>query len=175
MKSRNIVISVLLGLLLAGAASLTASAQYVQPASDQFLVNQPYGTASNIVPPANFAQQQYPYSGVNAPYPAPFDTAALSPYATCATPLAAPLVAPFAAPVTACGPYTSGFTYSATQSSAFGPFAPPVSQATEQFYQYPGLTPFGAYPGAGYAAAGGVGFDPMSGYYGPYGAYTPIL
>jgi hypothetical protein len=50
-----------------------------------------------------------------------------------------------------------------------------VAQASEQFYQYPGLTPFGAYPGAGYAAAGGVGFDPATGYYGPYGAVTPLI
>jgi hypothetical protein len=95
------------------------------------------------------------------------------PYA-CGTPMAAaPCVAPCVAPVAA--PFTSGFTYSTQQSSAFGPLTPPVTQASEQFYQFPGLTPYGAYPGAGYAATGGVGYDPYSGYYGPYGGYTPII
>jgi hypothetical protein len=78
------------------------------------------------------------------------------------------------APAAAYGPYTSGFVYSAQKSAAFGPFAPPVAEASEQFYQLPGLTPFGPYPGAGYALAGGVGFDPVTGYYGPYGAYMPL-
>jgi hypothetical protein len=159
MKLRTIVISILLGLFLSSAALLTASAQYIQPAADQIMVNQPYGsTPESIMPPAGFVQQQYPY-----------------PASPPAALYAAPLAAPCAAPVAACGPYTSGFTYSASQSSAFGPFTPPVTQATEQFYQYPGMTPFGAYPGAGYAAAGGVGFDPATGYYGPYGAYTPLI
>jgi hypothetical protein len=174
MKSKSLVISILIGLFLANVALLTANAQYAQPiagSGDQVLVNQPYDVArqGNIMPQANFAQQTYPYAepytGVNAPYDA---SLAASPYA-------APCAAPCAAPAVECGPYTSGFTYSAQQSSSFGPFSPPVAQASEQFYQYPGLTPFGAYPGAGYAAAGGVGFDPVTGYYGPYGAVTPLI
>ncbi len=165
MKSRNIVISVLSGLFLACLAMAAAGAQYVPPSADQVLVNQPYAAGtSNIVPPAGFASP-----GMDAAYPL---GATMAPYGACAAPVAAPCIA--AAPV-ACGPFTSGFTYSATQSSAYGPFTPPVAQAAEQFYQYPGLTPYGPYPGAGYAAAGGVGFDPMSGYYGPYGAYTPLI
>ncbi len=158
MKFKNIIVPVLLGLFLASAASLTAGAQYVQPAADQIMVNQPYGsTPGSILPPAGFAQ---PYAALDA-----------LPAAPCAAPLAAPCVAP----VATCGPFTSGFTYSATRSSAFGPFTPPLAEATEQFYQYPGISPYGAYPGAGYAAASGVGFDPATGYYGPYGAYTPLI
>lgn len=151
-------------------------------------------SAANTVPNANFAQQPYsyaaPYLGASvpaaAPYAAPYGTMmpAAGPYtgpvaAPCAAPLAAPLAAPcttpLAAPVVPCGPFTSGFTYSAQQASAFGPFTPPVSQAAEQFYQFPGLTPYGPYPGAGYATAGGVGFDPLTGYYGPYGGVTPLV
>ncbi|BAI60148.1 hypothetical protein MCP_0076 [Methanocella paludicola SANAE] len=170
MKLRNIVVPVLIGLFLASAALLTASAQYARPASDQILVNQPYGSMQdNILPPASFEQQQYPFAA--SPLAAPYGALEAPPVAPCAAPLAAPC----AAPVATYGPFTSGFTYSATRSSAFGPFAPPVAEATEQFYQYPGISPYGAYPGAGYAAASGVGFDPATGYYGPYGAYTPLI
>ncbi len=142
----------------------------------------PYA-ANAALPYANFAQQPYTYADpyVGAPAPDAF-ASPLGPMAVeapCAAPLAvpcaAPLAVPFAAaPVAPCGPFTAGFTYSAQQSSAFGPCTPPVTEAAEQFYQYPGLTPYGAYPGTGYAAAGGVGFDPLSGYYGPYGAFTPL-
>jgi hypothetical protein len=205
MKVKDIAISILIGLFLVNAASLAASAQYIDTTGGgQIYVNQPNNaaqpgyimppasmapnyapvSAANAVPPyANFAQQPYsyaaPYSG--APYSAPYGPVAapcgVSPavpfeaVAPC-SPVAAPCgVTPVVAP---CAPFTSGFEYSAQQSSAFGPFTPPVTEAAEQFYQYPGLTPFGPYPGAGYAAAGGVGFDPISGYYGPYGAVTPL-
>ncbi|HTY89971.1 MAG TPA: hypothetical protein VMC84_02235 [Methanocella sp.] len=169
MKSRTIVISLLLGLIIAQVALLSAGAQYIPAAADQIMVNQPYGAAnSNILPPACFAQPQYPYAAQPG-------VPAAVPFGACDAPLAAACTAPLAAPVVAYGPYTSGFTYSATQSSAYGPFTPPVTQATEQFYQYPGLTPYGAYPGAGYAAAGGIGYDPATGYYGPYGSFTPLI
>jgi hypothetical protein len=112
----------------------------------------------------------------------PFGGACGSPLVggTCGLPLAGGCGIPFggtcAAPLVGgvAAPFTQGFTYANQQSAAFGPFTPPVSQASEAFYQYPGLTPFGAYPGAGFAATGGVGLDPISGYYGPYGAYTPL-
>jgi len=195
MKMRTIVISILVALFLANVASPVAGAQSVPPAGDQFLVNQPIGAGgptdimapSSMMPKAN----SVPYAGTNEPYAAPYDTSAYapygaygSPYGACGTPLAcsaplaapcvSPCVSPCVTPAVATAPFTSGFTYSASQSSAFGPFTPPVSQATEQFYQYPGLTPYGAYPGAGFSAVGGVGFDPISGYYGPYGAAAPI-
>jgi hypothetical protein len=176
MNVKNIAISILIGLFLVNAALLTANAQYIDTTGgDQIYVNQPYnaaqpgyimpptGMAPSAAPNANFAQQPYSYA---APY--------MGAPAQYAAPLAVPCGAPLAAPVAPCGPFTSGFTYSAQQASAFSPFTPPVSQAAEQFYQFPGLTPFGPYPGAGYAAAGGVGFDPISGYYGPYGALTPL-
>jgi hypothetical protein len=124
--------------------------------------------APSAAPNANFAQQPYSYAApyMGAPYSAPCGPVE--------APCAAPLAVPFET-VAPCEPFTSGFTYSAQQASAFGPFTPPVSQAAEQFYQFPGLTPFGAYPGAGFAAAGGMGFDPISGYYGPYGGVTPLV
>lgn len=172
-------------LFLTSMASLAASAQYIDTTGgSQIYVNQPanaaqpgnimpsagmmpgvaaYGAANAgagaAVPNANFAQQPYPYADPYAGAVAP---------AACGVPFTA-------APVVPCGPFTSGFSYSAQQASAFGPFTPPVAEAAEQFYQYPGLTPFGAYPGAGYAAAGGVGFDPISGYYGPYGGVVPLV
>jgi hypothetical protein len=193
MKLKSLVISILIGLLLANAALHTANAQYASPTAtggDQIFVNQAYDAAqpANIMPQAgmmagasaanaaNFAQQPYsyaePYAAANMPYASPYGMGPAG-----VAPLAAPCAAPLAAVpcADACGPYTSGFTYSAQQSSSFGPFSPPVAQASEQFYQYPGLTPFGAYPGAGYAAAGGVGLDPATGYYGPYGAVTPLI
>jgi hypothetical protein len=204
MNVKNITISILIGLFLVNAALLTANAQYIDTTGGgQIYVNKPYNAAqpSYIVPPtgmaptaapnavpnaayaepnaayaepnANFAQQPYSYTApyTGAPYAAPCGPVA----APCAAPLAAPCGAPLAAPVAPCGPFTSGFTYGAQQASAFGPFTPPVSEAAEQFYQFPGLTPYGPYPGAGYAATGGVGFDPMTGYYGPYGGVTPLV
>jgi hypothetical protein len=187
MKLKSLVISILMGLVLVNAAVLSANAQYIQPSAsggDQILVNQPYNAAqpSDILAPASMMGaanaaglgQPYsyatPYTGANAPFATPYAGGAIPDIA-----LAAPCAGTLAAPVAACGPYTSGFTYSAQQSSSYGPFSPPVAQASEQFYQYPGLSPFGAYPGAGYAAAGGVGFDPVTGYYGPYSAYTPLI
>jgi hypothetical protein len=189
MKIEKFTILILVGLLFLSMASLATNAQNTIP------VNEPYNQAqpANIVPPASFAQQPYSYAEPNAnapampatnmPYGAPM-MSGLQGAAPCGVPCAAgvpcagtpcvgaPLVAPIVAPVA--GPYTNSFAYSNQQSSAFGPFTPPVTQASEQFYQYPGLTPYGVYPGAGYAATGGIGFDPMSGYYGPYGAYTPL-
>jgi len=187
MNVKNIAISILVGLFLVNAALLTASAQYIDTTGgSQIYVNQPYNAAQpnyfmpptgmapnaapNAAPYANFAQQPYPYA---APY-----MGAPAPCATPCGPVAAPCAAPLAVPfdtVAPSGPFTSGYTYSAQQASAFGPFTPPVSQAAEQFYQFPGLTPFGPYPGAGYAASGGVGFDPVTGYYGPYGGVTPLV
>jgi hypothetical protein len=165
-----------MGFLVLNTALLTANAQ--TKGGDQIYVNQPYDPSqpSNIVPPASFAQQQYPYAepymngggcapSMGMPYAEPYACGMPMAAAPCAVPCAAPCVAP----------YTAGYSYSTQQSSAFGPFTPPVTQASEQFYQYPGLTPYGAYPGAGYAAMGGVGYDPMSGYYGPYGGYTPLI
>ena len=180
MKIRNIAISILIGLFLVTLPAATA--QYLPQGGGQFYVNQPYNAAQPgyIMPPAsmapneaasaapnanmNFGQQTYPYT---APWGAPAACAAAPLAATCG-PVAAPCGA------SACGPFTAGFTYSAQQASAFGPFTPPVTQAAEQFYQYPGLTPYGPYPGAGYTAAGGVGFDPATGYYGPYGGVMPL-
>jgi hypothetical protein len=197
MNVKNIAISILVGLFLVSTASLAASAQYIDTTvGDQIYVNQPANAAqpSYIMPPANMAPaapanaaanmaaNAAPYANAAMPYSMgnfaqqPYSYAA--PYAgapaACAAPFAAPLAAPCVAPVAPCSPVTGGFTYSTQQASAFGPFTPPVTQAAEQFYQYPGLTPFGAYPGAGYAAEGGVGFDPVSGYYGPYGGVTPL-
>ena len=167
-----------------------ANNRIVAPASMMPAANAAPSNAAPVeagyAPNANFAQQPYaytnPYMAQGYGYGAPATcggpmipaTACDTPVATCGVPLATPCVAPCAAPVAAVAPFTSGYTYSANQASAFGPFTPPVSQASEQFYQYPGLTPYGAYPGAGYAATGGVGLDPMTGYYGPYGAYTPL-
>ncbi len=162
MKIKNIAISILIGLLLAGGASLAAGAQYAPQGGDQIYVNQPYNAEQpgNIVPPASMA----PNMGFAYPYAAPY--AGVGAAYECG-PVAAPIAAP-------CGPFTAGYEFSAQQSSAFGPFTPPVAQASEQFYQYPGLTPYGPYPGSGYLAAGGVGFDPVTGYYGPYGMATPL-
>jgi hypothetical protein len=190
MNVKNITISILTGLFLVNAALLTANAQYIDTTGGgQIYVNQPYNAAqpSYIAPPtgmapnavpnaayaapnANFAQQPYSYAApyMGAPYAAPCGPVA----APCAAPLAVPCAT---TPVAPCGPFTSGFTYSAQQASAFGPFTPPVSEAAEQFYQLPGLTPYGPYPGSGYSAAGGVGFDPVTGYYGPYGGVTPLV
>jgi hypothetical protein len=198
MNVKNITISILIGLLLVNATLLAASAQYIDTTGgSQIHVNQPYNAAQpsyimpptsmaanaaapagvpnvvssavpNAVPYENFAQQPYPYAApyMGMPYSAPCGPVA--------APCAAPLAVPFGA-VAPCGPFTSGYTYSAQQASAFGPFTPPVSQAAEQFYQFPGLTPYGPYPGAGYAASGGVGYDPVTGYYGPYGGVTPLV
>ncbi len=176
MNVKTLSMTLLLGLFVLGAALLTANAQYsdTKGGSDQILVNQPANAAQagNLMPQAgmakgeNFAQQPYAYAD---PYLA---NGVCAPAAgLCAAPLAAPCAA---APVLPCGPFTGGFAYSTQQSSAFGPFTPPVAQASEQFYQFPGLSPCGAYPGTGYAATGGVGFDPASGYYGPYGGFMPL-
>jgi hypothetical protein len=145
------------------------------PAAEQ------YGNAAGALPAASPYAAAYgtPYAGL---YGGPVGTGLTSCAAPLAAPLATPLVTPcaapcavpIAAPLAAVGPYSSGFTYAKQMSSAYGPFTPPVSQASEQYYQYPGVTPYGVYPGAGYAATGGVGYDPASGYYGPFGAYTPL-
>lgn len=150
MNVKSLAISLLFGAFILNAALLTAGAQDC--------VNQPYS-----------ADQPYslmPQAGM------PLMEAASEPFL--GAPVAAPVVPGPISGVAACGPYTSGFVYSAQRSAAFGPFTPPVAEASERFYQMPGLTPFGPYPGAGYALAGGVGFDPATGYYGPYGAYEPL-
>ena len=200
MKIEKFTLLILVGLLLLSIASLTANAQNASP--NMIPVNEPANQAqpANLMPQANFAQQPYTYAepyansgampAVNSPYGNP-TMAGIAPYGAsygagvpcagaplaagvpCAgAPLVAPVVPAIAGPVV--GPYTNSFTYSNQQSSAFGPFTPPVTQASEQFYQNPGITPYGVYPGAGYAATGGIGFDPASGYYGPFGAYTPL-
>ncbi len=155
------VLTVLLFLFLALPAGAQNAApaygdQTNAPSAGEIYVNQPYGAVPGTEYPANFG----PYAD------------AYSTPAACAAPLAAPGAIPLAAPIAPCGPYTSGFTYSAQTASACGPFTPPVAQTSEQFYQYPGLTPYGAYPGGGYAYTNGIGFDPASGYYGPFGAAT---
>lgn len=72
------------------------------------------------------------------------------------------------------GPYpgvvSGGFTHSFQKSVAYGPFAPPVGEVAEQYYEFPGLSPFGAYPGGGYAYDYGLGMTPNG--YGPYGGFT---
>ncbi len=186
MNFKNITISILIGLFLVALALPGANAQYIDTAGDsQIYVNQPYNSAqqSNIMPPAGMAPEAAvntaagaaPYAA--APYAAPYaGNFAQQPYAYAAPYVGAPACeAPFGLAAAPCGPFTSGFTYSAQQASSCGPFAPPETFAAEQFYQFPGLTPYGAYPGAGYAAAGGVGLDPVTGYYGPYGGVTPLV
>lgn len=135
-------------------------------------VNQPYAATGAPINPGSCIP--------NAPYTASLPCAAPLAAAPYAAPLGAPLAAPcgvpfagapLAAPV---APFSGGFTFSTQSASAFGPCTPPVSQTSEQFYQFPGLTPCGPYPGAGYAATGGVGFDPVTGYYGPFGAAMPL-
>lgn len=190
MKCKKITLLIFVGLLFFLAVPAASNAQNVALGNgSQIAVNRPYtgAEANNIVPPASFAQQSYPYA---EPYAG---NAAYSPYAAAPygssvipatagaydVPCASPAIygtdaVPVAAPVAAGGPYTAGFTYSAQQASAFGPFSPPASQVSEQYYQWPGITPYGAYPGTGYSATGGVGFDPASGYYGPYGGVTPL-
>jgi hypothetical protein len=156
---------------LPAGTTIPAAANMPTGASMPYAANMasPYAAASPYTMP--YASScGVPY-GADVPYGGPIVAPLAG--APCAAPLVAPMVAPFASPIVA-SPLTGGFTYSNSQSSAFGPFSPPVSQASEQFYQYPGLTPFGAYPGTGYAATGGVGFDPVSGYYGPYGGITPL-
>lgn len=65
---------------------------------------------------------------------------------------------------------SGGFAHSFQKTVAFGPFTPPVGDVSEQFYQYPGFSPFGAYPGGGYAYNLGVGPTPAG--YAPYGGFT---
>ena len=86
--------------------------------------------------------------------------------------LAACLLAtmPAFAQVVPCGPFTSGFTHSFQSATAWGPFSPPVSETAEQFYQFPGVSPFGLCPGGGFASDFGVGFTPNG--YGPFGGFT---
>jgi hypothetical protein len=155
----GITLSVLTVLLFLAFALPAAGAQYAAPAygdqsnapyGGEIYLNEPYGGVPGTMYPAGFGQ-----------YAAPLDAYAAPPVLPDAVPLTAPVV-----------PYTSGFTHSAQSSSAYGPFTPPVAQASEQYYQYPGLTPYGAYPGSGFAYTNGIGFDPASGYYGPFGAAT---
>lgn len=65
---------------------------------------------------------------------------------------------------------SGGFTRTYQQSSVGGTFIPPQTQVSETFYSYPGISPYGAYPGGGYAYNYGVGPTPYG--YGPYGGFT---
>ena len=65
---------------------------------------------------------------------------------------------------------TGGFTRTYQQNYAGGTFVPPQAEISEAFYQYPGVSAFGVYPGGGYAYDYGVGMTPYG--YTPYGAFT---
>lgn len=65
---------------------------------------------------------------------------------------------------------TGGFTRSYSQSTVGGTFVPPQTHVESTYYNYPGISAFGAYPGSGYAYEGGVGFTPFG--YTPYSAFT---
>jgi hypothetical protein len=79
------------------------------------------------------------------------------------------------AQVAPCGPagplvQTGGFTRTVSASAVGGTFVPPQAQVSDTFYSYPGISPFGPYPGAGYASTQGIGFTPYG--YTPYGGFT---
>ena len=65
---------------------------------------------------------------------------------------------------------TGGFTRTYQKSVAGGTCVPPQAEVSETFYQYPGISTLGAYPGCGYAYDYGVGLTPYG--YGPYGGFT---
>ncbi|MGA9141825.1 MAG: hypothetical protein WBZ29_16485 [Methanocella sp.] len=76
------------------------------------------------------------------------------------------------AQIAPCGPLvqTGGFTRTVSASAVGGTFVPPQAQVSDTFYSYPGISPFGPYPGAGYASTEGIGFTPYG--YMPYGGFT---
>lgn len=68
------------------------------------------------------------------------------------------------------GVQAGGYTRSYQSSTVGGTFVPTQTQTSEAFYNYPGIGPYGAYPGSGYAYTAGVGPTPYG--YTPYGGFT---
>jgi hypothetical protein len=65
---------------------------------------------------------------------------------------------------------TGGYTRTISGSTVGGTFVPPQTQFSDTFYNYPGISAFGPYPGAGYSSVSGIGFTPFG--YSPYGGFT---
>ncbi|MCD1294703.1 hypothetical protein CUJ83_06780 [Methanocella sp. CWC-04] len=195
---RHIIFALSALALFAFASTFAAAQYVGYPGASSAQVIQPVGVApmeQNVVATDNVQAEQpaivqdvmpaaAPVSGYGvAPVASPYTAVPTTGYAAapittgvdpafgCA-PLAAPAVAPLAAPVVApiATPLVSsgGFTRTYEASSVGGTFVPPQTNVVESFYSHPGVTPYGAYPGAGAVANYGVGFTPYG--YSPYGA-----